>query len=776
MRSNVAPSFVEVARPRARCVRHGAGFGARIAVAALRVTLLLCCASGAIAHAGELENAVRAALEARRAPGAVVVVGDAARERLHAAFGARAVEPALEPMTADTLFDLASLTKPIATATSVMLLVERGRIELAAPVARYLPEFGAHGKESITVEHLLRHWSGLLADNPLADYAGGREAAWRKLCELAPRSTPGTAFVYSDVGYIVLGELVERVDGRSLARFAREELFEPLAMHETTFCPSAELAARCAPTERRAERWMRGEVHDPRAYALGGVAGHAGLFSTARDVARWCRMLLGGGALDGVRVMRRETAAAMLAMRTLPDGSGGRTLGLDADTPYSSARGELFPRGTSCGHTGFTGTSLWLDPASSAYVVLLTNRVHPDGTGDVKELRAAVATAAARLLRTDDGVLTGVDVLARSACEPLRGRKLALLTNTTGRTRAGERTVDLLRRSEGLELVCILSPEHGFGARAEGVIAPSVDAPTGLPIHSLYGESRRPTEAMLAGCDTLVFDVQDVGTRIYTYESTLGYAMEAAQRLGLRVVVLDRPNPLGALAPQGPLADSTRLDFTSYRPVPLVHGLTIGELARLYREHFGVRCELEVVACEGWKRSMRWDDTGLLWIAPSPNLRTPTQALLYPGVALLETTNVSVGRGTDTPFEHFGAPWIDARQLARALNVAALPGLRFVATEFTPSASRFAGELCRGVQLVVVERERVKPVLAGLAFARVLRELHGTAFEFEKVDALLRNRATFEALRDGASLELIERLWDEELAAFERACAAVRLY
>ncbi len=722
----------------------------------------------------EVGLAVERAIAAGEVPGAVVAIGRGDEVLFERGFGARALEPR-EEATLDTLYDLASLTKPIATATSVMKLVERGAVELAAPVARHLPEFGVRGKEAITVEMLLLHTSGLVADNPLGDYVGTRAEMWTRICALEPRHAPGTKFTYSDVGYIVLGELVARVDGRPLDVFARAELFEPLGMLDTTFAPAPELAARCAPTEQRSGRWMRGEVHDPRAFALGGVAGHAGLFSTAADVSRWCRMLLAGGELDGARVLATATVESMLSPRTLP-GGGLRTLALDCDTEFSGARGGVFSRGASFGHTGFTGTSLWLDPATTGYVVTLSNRVHPAGKGETRELRRAVADAAACALRAGEGVLTGADVLAREGCARLAGHRVALLTNRTGRLRSGERTIDLLARAQGVELRSILAPEHGLGARAEGSIANELDPATGLVIHSLYGATRKPTAEMLAGCDTLVVDLQHVGTRIYTYESTLAYAMEVAGALGVRVVVLDRPDPLALAKPQGPLADAERLDFTSNRPVPLAHGLTLGERARLEREHFRVACELEVVACEGWRRSMRWADTGLEWQDPSPNLRNETQVLLYPGIALLEPTNVSVGRGTDEPFERFGAPWIEPLALARALNALRLPGLEFTPLRFTPSASTFANEACGGVHVTVTARDTVRSVEAGLAIARTLRDLHGAAFQFERIDRLLRDRETLAQLGGGARIADIAASWAKDLAAFEELAAKVRLY
>ncbi len=725
------------------------------------------------------------AIEAGAIPGATARIGRGDEVLASTRLGARAVTPEREELTTDTLFDLASLTKPIATASSVLKLVERGQLELDAPLARYLPEFGANGKESITLEQLLRHWSGLIADNSLADYADGPQRAWERICALAPAHPPGSKFMYSDVGYIALGVLVERVSGLSLDEFARREIFEPAGMRDTGFRPRFELHARCAPTEPREAGMLRGEVHDPRAAHLGGVAGHAGLFSTLEDVSRWCRMLANRGMIDGVRVLSRHSADALLTPRWLANGEGGRTLGLDCDTAYSSPRGTM-PRGVSVGHTGFTGTSLWLDPASKVWCVVLTSRLHPAGQGDVRELRRGVGEYAGLFTRSlgldllkqlelSTPVRTGADVLARESCERLHGRRVALLTNRTGRTRDGERTLDLLRRC-GVEVVCAMTPEHGFDAALEGAVEDGIDTASGVKLFSLYGKTRRPTREMLEGADTLVFDVQDVGARFYTYSTTLGYAMEAAAEHGLRVVVLDRPNPIGFVRPQGPLADPARLDFVAYKPIPIVHGLTLGELARLYREHFGVACELEVVACENYRRSMDWAATTLDWLAPSPNLRNPTQALLYPGVALLEFTNVSVGRGTDEPFERIGAPWIHGSQLAAWLNALELPGVRFAATRFTPRESRFANEACSGVQIEIVDRNVLEPVELGLALAWMLLRLHGDEFEVAKVDVLLRNHSAWEQLLRAREFGELREIAHPDLSDFLAARSRVLLY
>jgi CubicO group peptidase (beta-lactamase class C family) len=349
-----------------------------------------------------VDAAVAAALKRNDCPGAVVLIvhGDAVVFRK--AYGSRAIRPDVVPMTAGTIFDMASLTKPIATGTSIMHLVESGKLKPGDPVSKHWPAFGASGKDAVTIEHLLLHTSGLIADNPLADYADGRAKAIERIADLPLLDAPGMRFRYSDVNFIVLGELVERVAGMPLDEYARKHVFEPLRMTDTAFNPGNELKRRVAPTGLRDGKQILGTVHDPRSFRLGGVAGHAGLFSTADDVARYCRMLLRGGELDGVRVLSEKS----IKLFTLPhsvslsakgkEQSGARSYAWDIDTSYSAPRGELFKKGESFGHTGFTGTSVWIDPASKTAVVVLTNRVHPDDKGNVTQLRREIGTIAAR--------------------------------------------------------------------------------------------------------------------------------------------------------------------------------------------------------------------------------------------------------------------------------------------------------------------------------------------------------------------------------------------
>lgn len=347
-----------------------------------------------------VDEAIRAAIDRGELPGAVVAVVQRDKVVYQKAYGHRSKRPIPTLMTEDTEFDLASLTKPIATATAIMLLLEDGKLKLQDPVAKYLPAFARKETEGITLEQLLLHTSGLIPDDPLEDYRDGPDAAWKKLLALEPRTAPGSKFAYSDVGYMILGKVVEQVSGMPLDAFTGKRVFGPLGMRDTGYRPQGAIKDRCAPTEQRAGRWMLGEVHDPRAYALGGVAGHAGLFSTTADLAVYARMLLDDGKHDGKAFLKPETVRLMTAPHRVATGKGAglRTYGWDMDTSYSKNRGTLFPRGVSFGHTGFTGTSIWLDPQSRSAVILLTNRVHPDGKGNVTKLRATVATSAARVL------------------------------------------------------------------------------------------------------------------------------------------------------------------------------------------------------------------------------------------------------------------------------------------------------------------------------------------------------------------------------------------
>ena len=741
-----------------------------------------------------IDAAVERAIAARQVPGAVVLVGHRGRVAYARAFGRRAVEPGDEPMTRDTVFDMASLTKPVATATSALILVERGRLRLDDRLGRLLPEFDNHGKGAITVEQLLRHRSGLIADNPLSDYADGPERAWERLAQLDLVARPGERFLYSDVNYLILGRIVESVSGMTLNTFAHEEVFRPLGMEDTAFRRldrdrAAPSGSRFAPTERADGAMLRGIVHDPRARALGGVAGHAGLFSTADDLATFARMLLAGGrGPDGRRILSPLTVRAMIEPGDTPPGQR-RGLGWDIATGFSAPRGALFGP-TSFGHTGFTGTSIWIDPATETFVILLTSRLHPDGKAPAPTpLRSEVATLAAAAIVDADWhpraapepvvieapaaerpgvrpVACGIDVLIRRDFRELRGKRVALVTNHTGRTTDGRATIDVLHGAPEVKLVALFSPEHGIRGQVDRVVPDSRDEATGLPIFSLYGKTRKPSPENLDGVDALVYDIQDVGARFYTYITTLGLVLEAAAAKGIPVLVLDRPNPIGGEAVEGPVLDPDFASFIAYHALPVRHGMTVGELARLFNAERSIGAELSVIPCEGWRRGDLFDRTGLEWVNPSPNMRSLTEALLYPGVCLLEASNLATGRGTDTPFERVGAPWIEPRPFARALNELGLPGVRFLPIRFTPRERQYAGRECGGVFLQMTDRARLEPVGVGIGLAVVLRKLYPRQWEPAGFLRMLADRPAYEALLAGDGVEAIRAQWGDELAEF----------
>ncbi|HKO60270.1 MAG TPA: exo-beta-N-acetylmuramidase NamZ domain-containing protein [Pyrinomonadaceae bacterium] len=789
-------------------------------------------ASLSVSQLQKIDAAVNDGIAERHLPGAVVLVGRNGQIAWRKAYGSRATEPAIEPMTTDTIFDVASLTKVVATATSIMMLVERGQVRLSDPVSKYIPQLKGPERERITIELLLTHRSGYAPDFNLKYRWTGYDEAIKRLAGEPLRYPPGARFVYSDIGYIALGEVVRRVSGLPLDEFARRNIFAPLRMRNTGFRPNAALRARIAPTEKRraqrtylgdspqdgdtdGERWLRGEVHDPTAFRMDGVAGHAGLFSTADDLAIYGQMILNGGRYRGVRILSPLSVAEMTRPRFVTE-TWTRGLGWDINSSFSVNRGDLFPLG-SFGHTGFTGTSMWLDPASRMFVIFLSNRVHPDGKGDVGPLRGKVATiaaasltdvaaaAAARLqlkeyyedltgdvarftftreqslaasqtTTVDEQVLTGIDVLSRDGFKQLSGKRIGLITNHTGRDRSGRATIDVLHKALNVKLVSLFSPEHGIRGLADDKISDSRDEQTGLPIYSLYGESRRPKGEHLKDIDALVFDIQDVGARFYTYISTLGYVMEEAAKARIPIFVLDRPNPITGADVEGPVGDADKPSFTAYHTIPVRHGMTIGELGLLFNEQRKIGADLRVIKMDRWRRSMWLDETNLTWINPSPNMRSLTEATLYPGIGLLETTNVSVGRGTDTPFEVVGAPWIDGQELAAHLNARRISGVRFVPVKFTPKASVFKDEQCGGINIIVTDRSRFRPVMNGIEIAVALRRLYPAEWKIDSYLRLLVNSDTLERLKRGESAEEIARSWNTKLEEFRVARAKVLLY
>ena len=725
-----------------------------------------------------IDAAIERAIAAGKAPGAVVRIENSGAV-YQKSYGAKAVEPVSLPMSDDTIFDGASLTKVIATTPAIMLLVERGKLRLDDKVSRWIPGFEAHGKGAVTVRHLLTHTSGLRPGI-------SAKPAWSgvpKAIDLAKAerltAQPDTKFRYSDINFILLGEIVRLASGQRLDVFAAAEIYRPLGMHDTGFLQPLAKRARVAPTERVDGTILHGIVHDPTSRRMGGVAGHAGLFTTAADLSRFAHMMLNGGQLNGRRIFKKETVQLMTSVHTPKGMKAERGLGWDINSPYSSPRGNHFKVG-GYGHTGWTGGSLWVDPVTRTIVILMTSRTHPDGKGNVIALRREIATLVAESLRgfsfgsDESGVLNGADVLRRRKNILPKGTNIGLITNHTGHDGQRRSTLDFLSGSKEVELKALFSPEHGLYGKLDQKVGDAIDTKTGLKIYSLYGKNRKPTPEQLAGLDALIFDIQDIGCRFYTYISTMGLAMEAAADAGVKFIVLDRVNPIGGVTVAGPVRLGPS-QFIAYHDIPVQHGMTVGELARMINAERTLGAKLQVVKIEGWKRDQLFDTTGQPWTNPSPNMRSLTQALLYPGIGLLETA-MSVGRGTDTPFEVIGAPYIDDVKLASQLNALGQPGVRFVPIRFTPDYSVHKDESCGGVNIIITDRHKLRVVPLGIDIARVLHELYPKSFPLAKVGRLLCHPSTLEALGQGKTLVQIEALWKTEQVKFASRRAKYLLY
>jgi uncharacterized protein YbbC (DUF1343 family) len=640
----------------------------------------------------------------------------------------------------------------------------------------------------------MTHFSGLRADLDLEPRWSGYETGIHRALVDKPAGPPGGRFVYSDINFILLGEIVHRLSGAMLPDFAGQTVFQPLGMRDTMFQPPDSLRPRIAPTEmlEKSHMILRGVVHDPTARNMGGIAGHAGLFSTADDLGRFCQMMLDKGSWQGQRIFSPLTVEKFTTPQSPPDQPILRGLGWDIDSPYSGERGDLFPIG-SYGHTGFTGTSLWLDPTSDTYVILLTNAVHPHLRPAITSLRGKVATIVAasvgiakqgasltgynetltgaglhREFVRNGQVETGLDVWADEGFRAVDGKRVGLITNPTGIDRQGRRNVDRMLAA-GVRIVALYSPEHGFfGKEDHEGIGDTTDAKTGIKVWSLFrDQSRRPSAEMLRGIDVMVFDIQDIGARFYTYLSTMAYAMEESAKAHIPFYVLDRPNPITGVHVEPPLLDRDQLSFVGYYPLPLRHGMTIGELGRMFNAENHIGADLTVVPMKGWQRGDWFDSTGLPWVNPSPNMRSLTAALLYPGVAMLEySPEYSVGRGTDAPFEMIGAAFIHGTDLAAYLNRQWIPGVRFYPIRFQPSTSHLAGEEIDGVRITVTNRESFDSARLGFEIASALLKLYPGKMSLEPNRKLIGSEQVIKALAAGEDPESIRQQQQDALDGF----------
>jgi uncharacterized protein YbbC (DUF1343 family) len=744
-----------------------------------------------------IEEITKKAIRTGQVPGAVILIGNREKVLYRCALGFRAVKPKRLPMTPDTIFDVASLTKVVATTTAFMQLIETGKVSLDDPIAKHWQEFNTNGRDQITVRHLLTHYSGLRSGLDLRPDWSGYKEGLKKIVEENPISLPGTLFTYSDINFQILGEIIQRSSGQSLDQYCDEHIFRALGMKDTFFKPPPDLFHRIAPTQwdQATGQMCRGTVHDGVASRMGGVAGHAGLFSTADDLSIFAQMILNDGSLPDIRILDPSAVENMTFPQSPSDRIPLRGLGWDIGGPFASNRDELFPAG-SYGHTGFTGTGIWVDPISETYVIILTSRLHPSGKGNADPLRSQILSLVSGAVGmvspeqvlakrpslknyyggdSQGKVQTGLEVLVAKKFSPLVGLRLGLITNHSGVDSGGRRSVDLIRRAPGVTLVKIFSPEHGLSGKWEGKVRHSRDSLTGLPVYSLYGDILKPSKKMLDGLDALVFDIQDAGARFYTYLTTLGYAMEAAAKRGIAFYVLDRPNPLTGSRVQGPMMDNDMKSFTGYFPLPIRHGMTVGELAEMFNVENKIGVKLHVIKMAGYQRTSWYDETGLPWVNPSPNLRSLTQAILYPGVAMVEGANVSVGRGTDTPFELLGAPWVSADELTQYLNKRQIPGVTFRPTHFVPHGDRFKDRPCHGIQMLLNDRQCFDSPSLGIEIASALYRLYPKDFEINKTLGLMGSRWLVEALKESEP-HVIALKWEESLEAFRKLRSKYLLY
>ncbi len=679
--------------------------------------------------ATECQRVLHTAIEGRAFPGCTFQVGSEDQPLWTAAFGHHDYS-GRTPVTLDAIYDLASVTKVAGTTAVFMRLVALEKVRLDDPVSRWIPEFVADiddpqqraQRQRVTVEQLLTHSSGLGPWRPFYREVDSYAELIAAACQVPLVAEPGESHRYSDIGLMIAGEVAARAGGRSLPELERELVFDPLEMSDTWRCPPAELLPRIPPTEEDADsgEFVHGVVHDENARAGEGRTGHAGLFSTAKDLGKLAAELL-RAAQGRSCLFPRQVVDQFFEPRRV--GNTQRAVGWNI-VPDSG--GQILS------HTGFTGTSLQLDLRRQRYIVLLSNRVHPtrdnQQIGRVRrEFRAAVERQFASIPSPP-----AIERQFTELLQTLEGKRVGLLTNHSSVDAEFRFLADRLHASPQVTLVCFFAPEHGLrGDRQAGQkVEDYEDDATGLPVYSLYSQRRIPTPEQLAEIDVLLCDLQDVGARFYTFVWTVVSAMEAASLENTQVVIFDRPNPIGLAHVEGA---PTRLNAGLIGPiwsgqpfgVPTRHGMTVGEIATLVNEAWATnRADLTVVRVPDYTRSTRFVDTGYPWVMPSPNMPTLDTATVYPGTCIFEGTNLSEGRGTTRPFELIGAPFVQPHHVAAHLNDAGLPGVRFREAWFTPTFDDHAGQLCGGVQVHVTDPDTFQPVRTGLVMLKAFCELY----------------------------------------------------
>ncbi len=680
--------------------------------------------------ATRLRTALAEAVRDSKGPGAVALVGTPDGVIFHAASGNAQSQPRRRAAATDTVYDLASLTKVVATTTAILKLRDAQTIDLDQPAGEWIP-IPAFMK--FTIRQLLNHTAGLTAGKPLYRTHKSIDAMLQYYASLPLLNPPGERYRYSDVGFMALGKIVEIAGRDSLDAFCEREIFRPLGMTDTQFNPPKSLKSRIAATEKCQWRGrvMLGEVHDENAYAVGGVSGHAGLFSTAQDLGLFCRALLSG------EVLSDTTFQAMTQRGQIPHWPW-QGLGWVLD-PWSTLNEGFLPARTAFGHTGWTGTCMWQDPESGVYAVLLGNTCHPSRRNrDNGEFRRTFYNAVAKeVLPNQTNTQVGLDRVVRERFEGLRGKRIALLTNHAAKDSLGRHILDVFALAPEAKLTRLYSPEHGLRGQAEAGAAVSSQGGQ-IPIVSLYGDRKAPTADELAQVDVFLVDLQDVGARYYTYAATMKACMKACEAAGTPVVILDRPNPVGGLVLEGPIATEAG-SLVRYARIPIRHGMTLGELAVYFKrtEFTSPRFSVLVKTMENWNRHRLYDECQLAWTPPSPNLPTAQTALAYVGMCLFEGTNLNEGRGTDRPFLVAGAPWLNAKRIVAAVRPEDRAGFELTTADYTPKSipgkaanPRFQDERCEGIALRIVSPKDARPFRLTIALLSAIREEHKRKLEW----------------------------------------------
>ena len=725
-----------------------------------------------------IRDALEQAVVDSGSPGGVVYVGNREETFGHVAYGLRRRD-LRRSARLDTLYDIASLTKVVATTSAVMLLRDAGLLRLDQSVTDFVPIPAYSG---MTLHHLLTHTAGLTPDNPFYDSVSSMDELLQRYGEQKVLHAPGVEQQYSDVGFMLLGRMVELVAQDSLDHFCHANIFEPLGMERTAFNPPAEWTSNCAATERSAWRGrvIVGEVHDENAYAVGGVAGHAGLFSTATDLARFCRGLLTGALVS------ESTLAEITKLGTLPS-YPWQGLGWEVD-PWSSKKKGFLPSRAAFGHTGWTGTSMWLDRDSGLFVILLGNTCHPSREDmDNETFRRGVHLPIAKhFFPRTTSVHSGLDRLVRENFEAVmvrrrRGRRgkprrMGVLTNHASVDQLGRPITETLRLTDRAVLSTLFSPEHGIRGTVErGLKAGEEQAE--VPVIGLYRTSDAELLEGLRDVDLLLVDLQDVGARYYTYNYTMRRCIAACAASRTPILVLDRPNPVGGTVLEGPIAKDTST-AVSCAAIPVRHGMTMGELAMHYveTELQDAQVDLRVSWLDNWPRERLFDECAYPWVPPSPNIPTPRTALLYVGTCLFEGVNLNEGRGTETPFEIVGAPWLDAEAVAQSIDDEDLAGLALSVQSYVPrsipgkaSTPRYRDEECQGIRITVNDPHAARPFTLALALLVAMHRRHEEQLVWDEAafDALAGGDTLRNQIIAGRSARDIVRGYADELADFD---------